>query len=227
MKFVNLHTHIILEKGQKGLINHPLQNPFSPEKGQYYSVGIHPWSIGEIKDSGWVLRLKEMCCHPQILAIGECGLDRSVKISIDIQKKFFISQLQIAEEKQMPVILHAVHTYSDLLGISKKRSPSVPWILHGYTGNAETTKQLLHHNFYFSFGESLLKNKTKLNNSLLEIPFKKMFFETDESSVPIECIYKFASNLLNKSVEELMEIVLNNFNCMFAKNSENSEMNKN
>ena len=44
--------------------------------------------------------------------------------------------------------------------------------------------------------------------------------------MPIERIYKYASNLLNKSVEELKEIVMNNFNRIFAKISDNSEINK-
>ena len=226
MKFVNIHTHFFLEKGHKGLINQPLQNSFVPVKGLYYSVGLHPWSIDKIKDTAWIKRLKELSDHPQVVGIGECGLDRSITTSIDLQKKFFISQLEIAEEKKLPVIIHAVHTYSDLLEINKKQHSSVPWILHGYKGNSETTKQLLRRNFYFSFGESLLKDQAKLNNSLLKIPLKKMFFETDESSVPIESIYTFASNLLNKNLEELNKIVLNNFNCMFAKISGNSGMTK-
>jgi len=220
MKFVNLHTHNFLKNGQTGLTDHPLQIRFLPQKGQYYSVGIHPWSVDKFDDVLWKNRLKKLADHPQVVSIGECGLDRVVKTSLDLQKKFFISQLEIAEEKQMPVIIHAVHTYSDLLEISKKRSPSVPWIIHGYTGNSEITKQLLRQNFYFSFGDLLLKDQSKLNKSLLEVPLEKMFFETDESSVPIESIYSFASNLLNKSVVELKEIVLNNFNCMFAKISE-------
>jgi len=220
MNFVNIHTHNSLENGQIGLIDHPLQIPFSPKKGQYYSVGIHPWSVDKFDDALWEKRLEELSDHPQVVSIGECGLDRVVKTSLNLQKKFFISQLEIAEEKQLPVIIHAVHTYSDLLEISKNRISSVPWIIHGYNGNAETTGLLLRRNFYFSFGEYLLKNQKKLNSSFLKVPLEKMFFETDESYVPIKSIYKFASDLLNKSIEELQEIVLNNFNCMFAKISE-------
>lgn len=220
MNFVDIHTHNLLENGQTGIIDYPLQIPFLPKIGQYYSVGIHPWFVNKFDDVMWRNKLEKLADHPQVAAIGECGMDRVVKNSLKLQKKFFISQLEIAEEKQMPVIIHAVHTYSDLLEISKNRYHSVPWIIHGYNGNAETTELLLHKDFYFSFGASLLKNQKKLNISLLKVPFDRLFFETDESTVSIESIYKFSSELLNKSIEELQKIVLNNFNCMFAKISE-------
>jgi len=209
-----------LENGEIGIIDHPFQLPFLPQKGEIYSVGIHPWSVDKIDDISWRKRLEDLVDHPQVVSIGECGLDRVAKNSLKLQKKFLISQLEIAEEKQLPVIIHAVHTYSDLLEISKNINHSVPWIIHGYNGNVETTELLLRKDFYFSFGASLLKNQKKLNISLLKVPFDRLFFETDESYVSIESIYKFASDLLNKSIEELKKIVLNNFNCMFAKISE-------
>jgi TatD DNase family protein len=208
---VNLHTHFKLPGNQKGLLNHPVQMVFHPEPDQYYSAGLHPWYLNESMNKEWLSDLEKLATHPQVLAIGECGLDRSIEISPEQQKTSFLKQVEIAEYFHKPLILHAVRTYSDLLQVKKARSGTVSWILHGYTGNPETTRQLIDQDFYFSFGAALLRNQEKLNQSLHEIPLNRLFFETDETIVPIESIYIFASSVIGLSLTELEEIISRNF----------------
>ena len=217
MMIINLHTHFKLSGEQKGLINHPVQMEFHPEPDQYYSAGLHPWDLDESMNEEWLSSLKEVAAHPQVLAVGECGLDRSIETSPDRQKPAFLKQVEIAENYEKPLILHAVRTYSDLLQIKKTRSGTTRWILHGYTGNTETTKQLLNQDFYFSFGAALLRNQDKLNQSLCTVPLDHLFFETDENMVPIESIYIFASSVLRLPLAELKETVSRNFEMIFKR----------
>lgn len=212
---INLHTHFKLSGEQKGLMNHPVQMEFHPEPDQYYSAGLHPWYLDESMNEEWLVSLEQIIAHPQVLAVGECGLDRSIEISPDRQKPAFLKQIEIAENYEKPLIIHAVRTYSDLLRIKKTRPGATRWILHGYTGNMETTKQLNHQDFYFSFGAALLSNQEKLNQSLCTVPLDHLFFETDENIIPIETIYIFASSVLGLPLAELIETINNNFQMIF------------
>ncbi|WP_423128659.1 TatD family hydrolase [Gaoshiqia sp. Z1-71] len=211
MKLVNLHTHFSLNEQQTGLINHAVQLDFHPLPGRYYSVGLHPWDIRANEADKLILQTEQLSAHPQVLAIGECGLDRSIETSPEIQQTYFIRQAGIAEKLQKPLIIHAVRTYADLLQLKKSMKTSIPWILHGYTGNEETTRQLIKHGFCFSFGVALLKNSGKLNRSLQLVPPERLFFETDESTVNIESIYIFAASMLGLSPNGLQSVVWENF----------------
>jgi len=214
---INLHTHFKLSGEQKGLVNHPVQMEFHPEPDQCYSAGLHPWYLDESMNEEWLSHLEQVAAHPQVLAVGECGLDRSIEIPPEQQKPLFLKQVEIAEHNHKPLILHAVRTYSDLLQIKKARPGTVRWILHGYTGNPETTKQLIDQDFYFSFGAALLRDQEKLNRSLRKIPINHLFFETDENMVPIESIYIFASSVIGLSLAELEETINRNFRMIFGK----------
>ncbi len=217
MKIVNLHTHLNLMKNQVGLINHPAQLDFSPDENQYYSVGLHPWDIPEANLATLTELIDTLAANPQVLAIGECGLDRSIETDMQTQLNAFVPQIEIAEKHQKPLIIHAVRSYADLLQLKKTRTSQIPWILHGYNGNPETTRQLVKMDFYFSFGAALLKDQDKLNKSLLLIPTDRLFFETDESSVNIESIYIFAASILGINSSELHSRVYSNFQRVFKR----------
>ncbi|MGD9558332.1 MAG: TatD family hydrolase [Mangrovibacterium sp.] len=212
---INLHIHQRPSGEETGLINHPVQEEFLPEPGRFYSAGIHPWHLDAQMNESWLSELERLIRHPQVLAIGECGIDRSTGIPLDQQEPVFIRQAELAEEHPKPLILHAVRSYSDLLRIRKARRFKTEWVLHGFTGNDETTKQLLKQGFFFSFGAALLKDKAALNESLRLVPLSQLFFETDEQAVPVKTIYNFASSVLGISVEKLKETVGENFERIF------------
>ncbi len=215
MTIINLHTHFKLSGEQTGLVDHSVLAEFRPEPDQIYSVGLHPWFLQEEQNGSWLSQVEKLATHPQVLAIGECGLDRSIEIPVEKQLPVFCRQIEIAEKMQKPLILHAVRSYSDLLQIKKSRIVSVPWILHGYHGNADTTRQLIGQGYFFSFGAALLKDQEKLNQSLRLVPADHLFFETDEMLVPVESIYNFASSVLGMHPTKLKETVYQNFQRIF------------
>jgi TatD DNase family protein len=88
----------------------------------------------------------------------------------------------------------------------------MPWILHGYQGNIQLTKQLGERGIMFSFGKSLFNNNSKSIESLKWLPMEKIFFETDEFDRDVDVIYAKASALKNVSLNILKNEVWNNFN---------------
>lgn len=217
MNWINLHTHFPLAPGQKGLVHHDVLLPFQPKPGQLYSAGLHPWKIDlAAKQADWLPQLEQLLQQTPVLAVGECGLDRSIQQPMEQQIAYFLPQVQLAERYQLPLILHAVRSYSDLLQLKKARQPHTPWVLHGYQGNAQTTEQLMRQDFYFSFGTALLKDSAKLNASLKQVPLERLFLETDESMENIESIFNFAARLLQIPVAELQQQLDQNFQRLFG-----------
>lgn len=215
MKWINLHTHKPLPENQTGLVSHPAQCEFLPLPGQLYSVGLHPWDITEASTNEWLQQVALLSAHPQVLAIGECGLDRLIDTPLRQQQAAFIQQVEMAEQQQKPLIIHAVRSYADLLHLKKGLHSQLPWILHGYNGHPETTRQLIRQGFYFSVGPSLLKNNEQLNQSLRLVPAQHLFIETDENPVNPESIYIFAASIRGCTTEELQSQIWENFQRIF------------
>jgi TatD DNase family protein len=150
-----------------------------------------------------------------MLAIGECGLDRSINVGFALQKWCFEQQVQIANNHCKPLIIHCVRAYSDILKHKKENKSGLPWIIHGYNGNMETTLSLIRHDFYFSVGERLLKDEAK-HDIFRSIPIERLFLETDDGDISIAEIYSLATQVLKLDENELAQIVASNFKAIFG-----------
>ena len=118
--FIDIHTHR-LEKDENtfSILNISLPCNEIPEK-IYISTGWHPWFIDlfdlhQIKNS-----LEKVAWRRNVLALGECGFDRSIKIPVEKQSDVFRVHLTVAKMVGKPLIIHCVRAYSDLLETLKK-----------------------------------------------------------------------------------------------------------
>ena len=210
--FVNIHSHNVLPADSMGILNYRYSGSFEPADGNFYSIGIHPY---DVEYAGlWLNSLEKLLSYSQVKAVGECGLDRFTDVSFELQQHVFEHHIALSEKFRKPLILHAVRTYSDMLGIKKKQKSAVPWILHGYQGTLETTMQLVKAGFYFSFGPTLLKTE-KLDESVKRVPLERLFFETDECQIHVSQVYCKAASCLEIDIAELQSIVYNNFAYLF------------
>jgi len=220
MHCIDIHTHQIPAGSGKWFVmnrfpeNHLVELP----PGGFYSVGLHPWFIGSNGVYKKQLQqVEELVTREEVIAIGECGLDKVCKTDFQTQLDVFLRQCQIAESVNKPVIIHSVKAWNDIFHLKRKLKPGVPWILHGYTGNELITKQLLQQDFYFSFGHSLLDEKSPVRKSFSLIPLERLFFETDEDVASINSIYDFAAGLLEMKQTKLMEKIWWNFRQVFIR----------
>ncbi|MDR1861240.1 MAG: TatD family hydrolase [Bacteroidales bacterium] len=194
-------------------MNHDAADAFVPDRGVLYSLGLHPWHLNPDTVSAQIQRCAAHGIDPQVVAIGECGLDRIKGAPLAVQLAAFESQIQLAEQLQKPLIIHAVRAYSDILSLVKRFHPARAWLLHGYTGNVRTTEQLLKHEVYFSLGEPALR-RAKLCD-LEAVPTERLFLETDTANVSIAEIYSRAANVLKIPVYELAAKLAGNFELLF------------
>lgn len=145
----------------------------------YAAVGIHPSETTGLTEQDFA-RLKELAGHPRVCAIGEIGLDYHYEdTDKPAQAKAFRKQLALAQELNLPVVIHSRDATQDTLTILRE-FPQVTGILHSYSGSAETAKLLLKMGYYLSFNGILtFKNAHKTREVALSLPHDRVLIETD------------------------------------------------
>ncbi|WP_157198524.1 TatD family hydrolase [Mariniradius saccharolyticus] len=200
----DFHTHT---PGKSlGILN--LGIPESPSTG-IYSMGLHPWYLNGNWEKALEILTKKLE-DPRIVAVGECGFDGIRGPGLAIQKAAFEAQAALAKSLGLPIILHCVKGLHLLQEFLKKHSQPIIW--HGFNLHPDAGKSLLGQPVYFSFGKHILVAGTQAQAWLKICPLDKVFFETDDSGLPIETIYRQASLILGLPIERLREVALGNWN---------------
>lgn len=132
--------------------------------------------------------------------IGECGLDRLYRDTYELQLKAMQAHIQLSERLAVPMIVHCVKAFDDLLRLH--RQATLPWIIHGFRGNPQQLAQLLSHGLYVSFGYKYNRD------SLLACPLDRMFLETDDTALPIAPLYEQVAEARDISIEQLATRIL-------------------
>ena len=222
--YINIHTHKNnIDKEFIEITNIDVDNHVNVDVPFFYSLGIHPWECQQPSvNNHWLENrldnLASRCLNDSSLkAIGECGIDRVCNVDLDIQKAIFIKQIEISEQYNKPMIIHAVKSHSDLLSIRKETKAKMPWIIHGFQGNEHIVSQYLRHDIYLSLGDVLFKNESKATELLKHIPHERLFMETDISERSIVDVYERAALLSGHSTDELRSDIFNNFVKIFGK----------
>ena len=216
MQFFNLHTHKFSNNPTTlELVN---QYPWEFDAAiPNYSIGIHPWYINESRLESDLKSIEEKLQLKQCLALGECGLDKRIEISMAVQIAVFEKQIALAEKYQKPLVLHLVAAFDELIAIKNRLQISVPIIIHGFSKNQQVAKQLIDNGLYLSFGKYLLRNP-ELESVFQSIPNDRFFLETDTIEETLQEVYILAAKYKNIPIEDLKEIVKSNFNSVFKSN---------
>jgi len=213
MQYFNLHTHSF--SNQENVVELVNQYPqeFTDAFPQY-SIGIHPWFIVEDRIESDLAIIESKLNESACMAVGECGLDKRIEISFELQQTVFERQLLLAEKFQKPVVIHCVAAFQELIAIKKKLKITVPILIHGFSKNIEMANQLVKNGFYLSFGKSLFQIND-MDSVFNSVPNDRIFLETDTIEKDIKAVYEIASKYRNLEVEEMSVIISHNFNTVF------------
>ena len=154
----------------------------------YAAVGIHPEELAGCRE-GDLERIRELTAHERCVAVGEIGLDYYWDASRkEEQKALFASQLELALERDLPVIVHDREAHGDCLEIVS-RYEGLRGVFHCYSGSPETAELLLKRGWYLGFdGPITYKNARRAPEVLALCPLDRMLLETDSpylSPVPL------------------------------------------
>ena len=147
----------------------------------YGAVGIHPENADEFKDE-MLDEFKDIIKkNPKVKAIGEIGLDYYWDENPDkeIQKDVFRKHMKLAEELNVPVIIHDRDAHEDTLNIIKE-FPNVKGVVHCFSGSVEFAKECLKLGYYIGVtGVVTFKNAKKVVKVVKEVPVERLLVETD------------------------------------------------
>ena len=196
--FIDFHTHH--DHKSPDLINlqtlHVTPELQAESLPNTCSLGLHPWFMQpETWEAAWV-NLVDLAKLSQVVAIGECGLDRNIDLPLEMQTSIFKRHIELAEGLRKPLVIHCVRAFAELIALKKNAKSSIPWIIHGFNKKEEVFQQLLKHNFYFSFGAAILSDRAPVIKVIATIPHGKFLLETDDrDDISIEQIYTRAALL--------------------------------
>lgn len=154
----------------------------SNHDGVFACIGFHPENLEGVDDSK-LEKIKRLSSNKKVIAIGEIGLDyhwyKDEKDHI-YQKQWFIKQLKLADELDLPVSIHAREATKDTLDILKEYAPKRKGVLHCYSGSVETMKELEKIGFYFGFdGPITYKNSIVPKECVKAVNIDRILSETD------------------------------------------------
>lgn len=199
----------------------------------YGTVGVHPNETGDLNDQlmEW---LDEAADRPKVVAIGEIGLDYYWdEPDREVQKYWFVRQLELAEKKGLPVVIHSRDAARDTLDIIKEQNAGrTGGVIHCFSYGPELAKEYLNLGFYLGIGGVItFKNARKLKEVVEYMPMDRLVLETDcpylapepfrgqrNSSLNLPYVVKAISEIKGISQEEIMEITFKNAETLYRLN---------
>ena len=197
----------------------------------YAAVGIHPSDCKKAKP-GDLDKIKELAKNPKVIAVGEIGLDYYWDKEEDIrkqQKEYFIKQIQIANELNLPISIHCREAIEDCLQILKENRVNRGGIMHCYAGSKEIASEFIKLGFLLGFGGTVtFKNSVRPKEVIASIPSNSYVLETDapyltpdpyrgkeNHSKYLYLVRNKIAELRNISPEQVEKESTDNFNCVF------------
>ena len=178
--YLDVHSHTQHSTSDTLVIRN--QYPLTADTSEPFSVGIHPWFLNDF-EAQWNA-LIPLAQHFNCWAIGECGLDKNVTSPLSLQQEIFLRHIELAESLELPLIIHCVKAYAEVIQLRKRTRSQQLWILHGFRKNLKVAQELIAHDIAISFGTPLLYSY-QLQEVFKKIPPEYRFFESDDSIQPL------------------------------------------
>ena len=202
--------------------------------GCYFTAGFHPTELKKFK-VGDFEKIAELANHPKCVAIGEIGLDYHYPDTDKAaQKEAFLTQLDMAYNLSLPVVIHSRDCAEDMLGILKDNISLLKngFLLHCFSHSLEIAKEIEKLGGHFSFGgTSTYSGSKKAKKTISALGADRLLTETDSPYLPPkskygtfpntpESIPEILSNMAEirgVTEEEMCETVWQNAHMLFKK----------
>lgn len=162
----------------------------------YYSIGIHPMEVEkEISINSIVQIIKNELENKssKLVAIGETGLDYHFDYPIELQKKYFIEQIKLANKYSLPIIIHSRESQEDVEKILRENPVIKTGIMHCYSGTPEMSKKFVEMGYYLGIGGPVTRYKD-IQETVKITPIDRIVIETDSPVLPPEPFEKHSRN---------------------------------
>ncbi len=195
----------------------------------YFTAGCHPDDAGNVTENA-LFEIERLCSNSKCVAVGEIGLDyHYLNFDKEVQKRAFISQLELAVKLNKPVVIHTREACKDTLDILSGYAPKLKgFLMHCYSESKETASILLKLGAYFSFGGVVTFKNAKKEEIIKRVSLNRILLETDcpykaptpyrgQSKKPeyVSLVYDCVAKIYGVEKSTLISAVNNNFNSLF------------
>lgn len=197
----------------------------------YGAVGVHPSETAELNEDNFKW-LRETAKKPKVVAIGEIGLDYYWDTpDRQIQKEWFLRQMDLALELKLPAIIHSRDAAADTYDMIKAADLKLTGgVIHCFSYEKEMAKNYLNMGFYLGIGGVVtFKNARKLKEVVEYAPIEQLVLETDcpylapepnrgkrNSSLNLTYVAKEIARLKDMAYEEVISITEENAKRMYG-----------
>lgn len=148
----------------------------------YAVIGFHPENIFDINDET-LYKVLNLYNNPKVVGIGEIGLDyhwTKEPEKREIQKQFFIKQIEFANKVGLPISIHSREAFEDTLKILKEHKPLHGGVMHCYSGSVQNINDIINLNLHIGLdGPVTFSNAKTPKEVAAEVPLEKLVVETD------------------------------------------------
>lgn len=210
--YFDVHTHKRPNDDQSVICfyNYIIGQKFLPSS--IYTAGVHPCYISS-KDLMQFNHLEKIITDINLIAIGECGLDKICNNNWDLQIEVFSKQIQMANQIQKTLIIHCVRAFDEIVNVLKKENNTVPVVFHGINKNPNLLNSLINRGYIISLGDFILRGRH--DDFIRKVDLEKILLETDNSSTCIKDIYAYFCQIRNITLEQLKEQIAQNVEDVF------------
>lgn len=162
----------------------------------YFSIGIHPMEVEkniQIQNIEEIIKKEKERNNIRLVAVGETGLDYHFDYPKDLQEKYFIEQIKLANKYDLPIIIHSRESQEDVERILQENPVKKAGIMHCYSGSAEMSKKFIEMGYYIGVGGPVTRYKD-VQETVKITPIDKIVIETDAPVLPPEPFEKHARN---------------------------------
>lgn len=147
----------------------------------YAAIGFHPTELDFVSED--FDEITSLLKHPKVVALGEIGLDYywvKEEKEQEKQKQYFIKQINIANDNNLPIIVHNRDAFEDCLNILKEHTPKMGGVMHCYSGPADKVKDIVKLGMFVSFGGPVtFLNGRRPKEAATITPLDMLLLETD------------------------------------------------
>jgi len=121
-----------------------------------------------------------------LVAIGECGLDGMIDTPMTQQIDFFEAQLMLAQQLDLPVVIHARRCHNEMLRCLKRVPVTRCGIIHAFSGSVEIAREYMRLGYLLGVGGTITYERAnKTRNAIAQLPLSSLVLETDAPDMPI------------------------------------------
>lgn len=196
----------------------------------YAAVGVHPDEVGALNNETFAW-MEELLLDEKAVAVGEIGLDYYWDNEPrEVQKEWFIRQLELARKHDLPVCIHSRDAAEDTLNVMREYAKGLQGVIHCFSYSPEIAKEYVENGFYIGVGGVVtFKNGKKMKEVVKATPIEKILLETDcpylapepyrgkrNSSIYLNRVAEEIGQLKGMTAEEVIKVTEQNAKTLFG-----------